>query len=104
MAEIGADADEDQLFHIMFDGTVIDETDVVALGGDSGAILERLQSGWAADQSISVAVALGSTSLAGPDRMLTSADLEVAVLRRGSKRRTFERLSDADVTGLLGQS
>ena len=104
VAEIGADADEDQLFHIMFDGTVIDETDVVALGGDSGAILERLQSGWAADQSLSVAVALGSTSLAGPDRMLTSADLEVAVLRRGSKRRTFERLSDADVTGLLGQS
>ena len=102
VVEIGDEADDDQLFHIMFDGTVIDETDVCALGGDSEAILERLQAGFSGDMAFDAAVRLAASALAGPDRTLTAPDLEVATLDRGSHRRSFRRVDDAEVAALLG--
>ena len=44
VAEIGyaADGSGDQLFHILYDGTVIDEDISVVLGGETEAIAERL--------------------------------------------------------------
>ncbi|MBA2608693.1 MAG: proteasome subunit alpha, partial [Actinobacteria bacterium] len=40
-------------------------------------------------------------ALAGPDRTLPAAELEVAVLDRGAPRRAFRRLTDGEVTSLL---
>jgi hypothetical protein len=40
-------------------------------------------------------------ALAGPDRTLAPADLEVAVLARGNGRRAFRRVEDAELTELL---
>ena len=44
VAEIGLDADgrSDQLFHILYDGTMADEGDWVVLGGETEEISERL--------------------------------------------------------------
>ncbi len=102
VAEIGDDADDDQLFHIMFDGTVIDETDICAVGGDSEAILERLQAGFSAELGFADAVKLAASALAGPDRTLAAPDLEVATLDRGTHRRSFRRVADDEVADLLG--
>ena len=39
---LGADGRSDQLFHILYDGTVVDEDDWVVLGGETEEISERM--------------------------------------------------------------
>jgi proteasome alpha subunit len=101
VAEISEVPGRDQLFQIRYDGTVMDETRYVVIGGESDAIGERLQASWQAglDQAAVVKAAVGA--LAGPDRTLTADDLEVAVLARSNGRRAFHRLDDADVAAIL---
>ena len=102
VAEIGIDAAADQLFHILYDGTVLDEKRYSVLGGDADAIAARLApelSGAVPDLANAVKVA--NRALAGPDRTLVADDLEVAVLRRNGSRRAFARLDDAEVSNLL---
>ena len=41
-------------------------------------------------------------ALAGPDKQLSPSELEVAVLNRGTGRRSFRRLTDAEVAAALG--
>src|SRR6187431_3232324 len=38
VAEVGLDADGDQMFHILYDGTVVDARDIAAIGGDAESI------------------------------------------------------------------
>ena len=42
VAEIGPETDDDQMFHILYDGTVRDENECTALGGDAETIVTRL--------------------------------------------------------------
>ena len=42
VAEVGHDASGDQMFHILYDGTVMDEQDFTAIGGDAEAVRDRL--------------------------------------------------------------
>ena len=90
------------MFHILYDGTVMDQKNTAVLGGDAEAIGERLRGGFQPDLDLGAAVRLGVSSLAGPDRQLPVAELEVAVLARGNGRRCFRRLDDPAVAELLG--
>jgi proteasome alpha subunit len=101
VAEVGASAEDDQLFHILYDGTVTDEHGFAVLGGDSDAITERLKESYTDGAALNVAVQSLVKALAGPDRTLSAEDLEIAVLDRGAARRAFRRLADAEVTSLL---
>jgi len=102
VAEIGIDAAADQLFHILYDGTVLDEKRYSVLGGDADAIAARLAPELAgAVPDLANAVKVANRALAGPDRTLVADDLEVAVLRRNGSRRAFARLDDAEVSSLL---
>jgi proteasome alpha subunit len=101
VAEVGQTADGDQMFHIQYDGTVFDHKDYTELGGDSDAILARLAESFTDHLDLSSAVRAGVASLAGPDRSLPAAELEVAALSRGNGRRCFRRLSDDDVAAIL---
>ena len=48
VAEVGADPSSDQLFHILYDGTVMDEDGSTVLGGETEAGAEgHLVAGWA---------------------------------------------------------
>ncbi len=102
VAEIGHDDDGsgDQLFHILYDGTVMDEDMSVVLGGETETISERMGT---LDEPPTLADGLNAaaSALAGPDRELSCESLEVAVLERGNGRRTFRRLSDEETTALL---
>ena len=104
VAEIGHDADGsgDQLFHILYDGTVVDEDMSVVLGGETDAISERLGT-FATPPELGEGLTRVVAALAGPDRELGPAALEVAVLERGDQRRTFRRLSDAQTADLLAE-
>ncbi len=101
VAEVGVVAGTDQLFHILYDGTVMDEQRFTVLGGDSDTIVGRLSERWAENLELAGAVALATHSLAGPERTLTAEDLEVAVLSRSNGRRAFRRLDDDAVAILL---
>ncbi len=100
VAEVGVDPSGDQLFHILYDGTLIDETGWCVLGGEAEAIGERMGAAWNAGETLASALGAAVTALAGPERTLAAAELEVAVLERGNGRRAFRRLDD-DVVGPL---
>jgi proteasome alpha subunit len=101
VAEIGATADDDQMFHILYDGTVMDEEGFTVLGGEADAISDRLESAFTAGADLASAVVTAAAALGGPDRLLASGDLEVAVLERNDRRRAFRRIHHADVEALL---
>lgn len=101
IAEVGYEATQDRLFHITYDGTVIDESGSCILGGDIDAISARLHDNVNPDADLSTAVSLATTALSGPDRTLRCADLEVAILHRGDERRCFARIPDEEVERLL---
>jgi len=101
VAEVGVDARHDQLFHLLYDGTVIDEDRFAVLGGDAETVAERVRQGLGEAPDLTTALRVAAGSLSGPDRTLTGDDLEVALLDRSAPRRCFRRLDDAEVAGLL---
>ena len=102
VAELGGDGERDQLYHIAYDGTVTDEDRFAVLGGETETISERFVAaytdGWGLDQALRAAV----SALAGPDRALGPADLEVAVLARANGRRAFRRIHSDELAERLG--
>ena len=100
VAEVGESAAEDQLFHLLYDGTVIDENQFAVLGGDAESVAERVRSTLTGVPDLSAAVKVAVGALSGPDRALAATDLEVAVLDRAGQRRCFRRLADDEVTAL----
>jgi len=103
VAEIGNEEDgsTDQLFHILYDGTVVDEDMSVVLGGETDTISDRLGE-LETPPTLADGLRQAVSALSGPDRQLVAADLEVAILERGSERRSFRRLDDAELTDILG--
>jgi proteasome alpha subunit len=101
VAEVGLDASKDQLFHIMYDGTVIDEHRFTVLGGDMEAIRSRLVESYIADSSLQDAVKFAHSALSVTDTQISSTDLEVAVLLRNGARRCFSRLNESTITQFL---
>jgi proteasome alpha subunit len=101
VAEAGAEIEHDRLFHILYDGTVVDESGFTVLGGDSEAISDRLKETYQPGLSLSEALRAAVAALAG-DRTLTPDELEVAVLSRTNGRRAFRRLTRPAVAEALG--
>jgi proteasome alpha subunit len=101
VAEVGLEPLHDQMFHILYDGTVVDERDYAAIGGDAEAIRTRLAATWADGLDLVGAVRMGMSALSGEDREIPPGDLEVAKLSRGTERRCFTRLGPADIVALL---
>ncbi|HEY4609345.1 MAG TPA: proteasome subunit alpha [Ilumatobacteraceae bacterium] len=102
VAEVGYGADDYQLFHILYDGTVMDERRFSVLGGDAEAITGRLDQSYTDELVQADAVKVGAGALGGTERVLAADDLEVAVLARSNGRRCFRRLTDAEVAQILG--
>jgi proteasome alpha subunit len=101
VAEVGIVPEGDQLFHILYDGTVMDERRYSVLGGDAEAIAKRVDEGWSEGLDLGAAVRLGSSALTVPDRTIDPGDLEVAILSRTNGRRCFRRLVDEPLAELL---
>ena len=102
VAEIGVYKASDRLFHVLYDGTVLDEHDYCVLGGDSESVVVRLKSAFKPDTALNDVVKLATSVLAGPDRKLSHEDLEVAVLERNGRRRCFRRIEDSEIQSLIG--
>lgn len=102
VAEIGHEPANDRLFHILYDGTVMDENRFSVLGGDADPINERMNTAYSVGANLSAALKACVAALGGPDKTLATDDLEVAVIERGTSRRSFRRIESTEVTSLLG--
>lgn len=102
VAEVGTEPEGDRLFHILYDGTVIDEDRFTVLGGEAEAVGGRLKSTYEPGLSLDGALRVAVAALTGPDRRVSARDLETAILARGNGRRSFSRLRPADVADALG--
>ena len=101
VAEVGLDGETDQVFHILYDGSVVDEDRYSVIGGDAEAIGTRLEAAYQPGLDLAGALNAAVSALAGPERALTPPELEVAVLARGNGRRAFRRIDDAELASML---
>jgi proteasome alpha subunit len=102
VAEVGDTPDNDRLFHILYDGTLLDERRFCVLGGDAEGIAKRLDASYRDDLDLPAAIRTAVAALTGTERTLGAEDLEVATLVRNGRRRSFVRCTDAEVAAALG--
>ena len=101
VAEVGLEPGQDQVFHILYDGSVVDEDRYSVIGGDAEAIGARLEDAYQPGLDLTGALHAAVGALAGPDRTLAANELEVAVLSRSNGRRAFRRIEDDELVALL---
>jgi proteasome alpha subunit len=103
VAEVGDDADTDQIYRLTFDGSVADEHGYVAMGGQAEAVAQSLKDGYQEGSSLADALrtAVRALEAQDSDRHLEATSLEVAVLDRNREHRLFKRLSAARIGDLL---
>jgi proteasome alpha subunit len=103
VAQVGESDDEpNEMFHILYDGTVMDEHGFTVLGGQAEAISDSLKASYTDNLDMAAAIRLGAKSLGSPDSREIAADqLEVAILDRSRPRRKFRRLEDGELAALL---
>ena len=101
VAEVGATSEDDQIFHILYDGSVVDEDRFSVIGGDAEAIGSRLETAYHPGLDLAGALNAAVSALAGPDRQIAPAELEVAVLSRQNGRRAFRRIEDDELGQML---
>jgi proteasome alpha subunit len=104
VAELGVDGAPDELYHILYDGTVVDEEHFTVLGGEAEIIAERMEASWSEGWTMREALQAAVAALAGPERNLGADELEVAALERGDGRRAFRRIQNRELEDLLGST
>ncbi|MBA3431183.1 MAG: proteasome subunit alpha [Actinobacteria bacterium] len=104
VASVGeSDDGGNELFHILYDGSVSDKTGWVAMGGQSDALAGILEQRYSDTPDLPSGVKLGDETLRSvEERAMPAENLEVAVLDRTRARRKFRRLADDEVKTLLG--
>lgn len=107
VAEVGATPADDQMYRLTYDGTIVDEPEFLAMGGQADTLTNEMRSAFAPGLPLRDALALAVRALAsvgGPEgapRSLPASQLEVAVLDRTRVKRKFRRLTGLALTELL---
>ena len=103
VAQVGTSPGEpNQLFHILYDGTVMDEQGFTVLGGEAERIADAVRAAITDDITLADAVQLGARSLANDGEVLAASQLEVALLDRLRPQRAFRRIKGPELEALLG--
>ncbi|NEA55762.1 proteasome subunit alpha [Streptomyces sp. SID13666] len=106
VAEVGAAAEDDQIYRLPHDGSIVDEHGAVAVGGNSDSIGAYLDQRHRDGMTLAEALKLAAESLGrdsnGGERTLTAEQLEVAVLdRTRPQQRKFKRILGRQLARLL---
>jgi proteasome alpha subunit len=101
LAQVGETIADDELYHILYDGTVMDEEGSTVLGGQAEQVAEALESRYNPELDSGAAIRLGAAVLGGPDTLLTADQLEVAILDRSKPRRAFRRIEGDELAQIL---
>jgi proteasome alpha subunit len=101
VAQVGERQEENELFHILYDGSVSDEEGVLAMGGEFEALSTTLKETYREGLDLPEAVRL-STAPMTSEAALDPERVEAAVLDRTRKgRRKFRRLTDEEIGAIL---
>ena len=94
VVEVGdVNSTKNEIYHILYDGTIEDEKNYAAMGGQSDEIRRYLKDNYQEGLDFAGAVKLGVRALmVTQNKTLTERDLEVAVLDRLKERRKFRRI------------
>ncbi|MBI1845845.1 MAG: proteasome subunit alpha, partial [Candidatus Rokubacteria bacterium] len=94
---------KNEIYHILYDGTIEDEKNYAAMGGQAEEIRRFLKDHYQDAMTLDDAVQLGVRALnVTQNKTLSSKDLEVAVLDATKARRKFRRIPAEVLTQLLG--
>lgn len=121
LAEVGATAEEDQLYRITYDGSITDEPQFVVMGGTTDPISAKLKDTYQPGLELAEAIAIAVEGLqagvtptgagassgnggAQSSRLLGVSTLEVAVLDRARPRRKFSRITGTVLRDLLPEA
>ncbi|HEX9376700.1 MAG TPA: proteasome subunit alpha [Actinomycetota bacterium] len=104
VAQVGDRPEENEIFHVLFDGSVTDEQGYVGIGGLSEELTQHLRDDYREDWDLGSGVRAAVRALGnGGERTIPTEDLEVAVLDRTRSRRKFRRLADDEVSAILAE-
>jgi proteasome alpha subunit len=94
-----------EMYHILYDGTIEDERNFAAMGGQAEDIRRFLRDNYRENLPLAEALQLGVRALTvTQNKTLSEKDLEVAVLDRTRPRRTFRRITVEALSQLLAPS
>jgi proteasome alpha subunit len=104
VAEVGdGNGSKSEIYHILYDGTIEDERNYAAMGGQAEEIRRFLKDHFQEGMALADAVQLGIRALnVTQNKSLSERDLEVAVLDRTKTRRKFRRLPAEVLIPLMG--
>jgi proteasome alpha subunit len=106
IAEVGDRTEQDQIYRVTYDGSVIDFRGFVVVGGAAEAVTTALEETYTENPTLGEALRTAVAALGrdgnGDPRELSPAQLEVAVLDRDRKQpRKFRRILGAHLAALL---
>jgi proteasome alpha subunit len=103
VGEVADDHGHNELYHILFDGSVNDEHGCVAIGGHAEELGTALQGAYQENWDLATAVREAVKAISGAEqRQIEPASVEAGVLDRSrTQRRKFRRLEDAEIAQIL---
>ena len=102
VASVGDTPETNELFHILYDGSVTDRTGWVAMGGQAEALGAIIKEKYKPGLDLTGAVKLGMEALRTVEgHEMPAEQLEVAVLDRTRPRRKFKRLRNEEQKKVL---
>ncbi len=103
VGEIGDEPDQHEVYHVLFDGSVTDEHEFVAIGGHAEDLTRALKGTFQAGSDLRTAVRQAVAALSSAeDRQIEPSSIEAGILdRTRTTRRKFRRLSDTEIAGIL---
>jgi proteasome alpha subunit len=102
VGQVGDTPRENELFHVLFDGSVTDQQGFVGIGGRAEDLMRHLEESYQERWDLPTAVRAAVRALADTEEREIPADqTEAAILDRTRNRRKFRRLPDSDVDAYL---
>ncbi len=104
VAEVAeSNGSKNEIYHILYDGTIEDEHNYAAMGGQADEIRRFLKDHYREGLPLGEALGLGVRALTvTQNKTLSERDLEVAVLDRTKVQRKFRRIPVEALGQLLG--
>src|SRR6266542_2939716 len=102
VGQVGDSPAQNELFHILYDGSIADEKGFVGVGGRSEELTAHLKEAYRDQMLLDDALRVASAALTETEEHPVPPEhLEAAVLDRNQARRKFRRVGDDELAGIL---